>query len=171
MWNSGEVKNAFNKLGKEIVQQARTNLTKGDNNVSKSLYDSLKFKYQGSPNSFRFTLEANEYWKYLDQGVKGSKSSAKAPQSPYKYTNKKPPIQAIESWVTARRFQFRDRRGRFLSYRSTAYAVREGIFKYGITATKFLTRAFELKWKRFQDTFRDAVKLDLENLINFTIRN
>ena len=171
MWNKGEVEQAFNKFGKETIQQARTNLTKGNHNVSKGLYNELSFKYEGSPNSFRFTLSAPEYWKYLDQGVKGSKSSSKAPDSPYKYTNKKPPIKAIESWVSARRFQFRDNRGRFLSYRSTAYAVREGIFKYGITATKFLSRAFELKWKRFQAQLKEAVKLDMENLLNFVIRN
>ena len=77
MWNKGEVEQAFNKFGKETIQQARTNLTKGNHNVSKGLYNELSFKYEGSPNSFRFTLSAPEYWKYLDQGVKAVKAAQK----------------------------------------------------------------------------------------------
>ncbi len=40
-----------------------------------------------------------EYLLYQDKGVKGSVSSAKAPNSPYKYTDKMPPLQVFIDYI------------------------------------------------------------------------
>ena len=41
-----KTKEALNKFGKYVVQQARTNLTKKKMNVSKALYNSLSYEVQ-----------------------------------------------------------------------------------------------------------------------------
>ena len=47
-----ETKEALNKFGKYVVQQARSNLTKRKMNVSKDLYDSLKYRVKKSWKQF-----------------------------------------------------------------------------------------------------------------------
>ena len=39
-----EVQNELNKFAKYVIQQSRSNLTKGNKNVTKDLYNSLGYK-------------------------------------------------------------------------------------------------------------------------------
>ena len=41
-----QTKDILNKFAKYVIQQSRTNLTKNKKNSSKSLYNSLDFKYK-----------------------------------------------------------------------------------------------------------------------------
>ena len=78
------------KFANYVIQQARTNLTKGRRNSSRNLYNSLSYDLQTGPNSFSLTFSMDDYGEYQDKGVKGAKSTyTSAQQSPYKYTNKK----------------------------------------------------------------------------------
>ena len=80
-----EVQRELNRFGKFVVQQARSRLTKGikkgnkkfSQNDTKKLYNSIKFKPYTSKD---FTLgvkifEMEDYGKFQDQGVKGTKSN------------------------------------------------------------------------------------------------
>lgn len=44
---------------------------------------------------------------------------------------KQPPVDAIIEYVSAKRFQFRDKRGRFISYEGTAWAIARSIAEKG----------------------------------------
>jgi hypothetical protein len=70
---------------KYVIQQSRSNLTKQDKNVSKALYNSLAGDYKVMPRSFEMSFQMEEYGQYLDKGVKGKFSSAKAPNSPFQF--------------------------------------------------------------------------------------
>ena len=51
-----ETNNALNKFAKYVIQQSRSNLTKGNKNYKKSLYDSLKSDINVSANSFSLSF-------------------------------------------------------------------------------------------------------------------
>ena len=54
--------------------------------ASNSLAQSINVKPVNiSEDSFVIILEADNYWKFVDLGVKGAKSAARAPSSPFKY--------------------------------------------------------------------------------------
>ena len=66
-----ETQTALRAFGKYVVQQARTNLTKGKKNVSKELYDSLGFTLEEVSQGFRLFFEMEDYGMFQDRGVKG----------------------------------------------------------------------------------------------------
>jgi hypothetical protein len=163
---------AFNKY---VIQQARTNLTKKDKNVSKKLYDSLKSKTKVNPNSIENYIEMEEYGQYLDLGVKGKVSSQRAPNSPFKYgsgTGRKGGLtEGIRGWVKARRFQFRNKEnGKFMSYEQTAQLITRSIYLKGTKPTLFFSKPFEKGFERLPDELIEAYGLDLESFIKFTLK-
>ena len=72
------LKDALDNFGKYVVQQSRSNLSKQDKNVSKNLYNSISYETKVNKNSFELTINMVDYGKFIDKGVKGVNSSAKA---------------------------------------------------------------------------------------------
>ena len=90
-----------------VIQQSRTNLTKGDKNVTSELYTKLRGDVKAMPNSIGVYFEMPAYGQFQDKGVKGKLSSMRAPNSPFKFgsgTGKKGGLtEGINKWVKARR--------------------------------------------------------------------
>jgi len=124
----------LNKFGAYVQQQAKSNLSKKKKKDTSKLYNGINYKVtptrDGAVLVFDFK-DANDYWEFVDKGVKGVSSSSKAPNSPFKFgtgTGKKGGLTSgINGWVSRKRIQFKDRRtGQFLSYKSTAFLKRDG---------------------------------------------
>jgi hypothetical protein len=163
---------AFNKY---VIQQARTNLTKGNKNVSKKLYDSLKATTKVNPNSIENYIEMADHGKFLDLGVKGKVSSAKAPNSPFKYgsgTGKKGGLtEGVRGWVKARRFQFKNREtGKFMSYEQTAQLITRSIYLKGTKPTLFFSKPFAKGFESLPEELIKAYGLDIESFLKFTLK-
>jgi len=161
------------RFGAYVVKQARTNLTKTKKSDTKGLYNSIKFESKVSPNSFELSFIMSEHGKFVDKGVKGFSSSSKAPNSPYKFgtgTGKKGGLtNGIDGWVQRKRIQFKDRKtGRFLSYKSTAYLIRNSIWHKGLETTNFFTKPFEAAFKRLPDDLVEAFGLEVDRLFKNT---
>jgi len=172
------VKASLEKFAKGVVQQAKSNLTRGKKNVTGTLYNSLQYEIEAGPNSLALRWKMDElapYWKFQDYGVQGKSSSTKAPDSPFKFGTGSGMAgglsRAIEKWVAARRFQFRDKKGRFLSYDSTAFLVSRSIYNKGIKTTSFFTRPFQLKFEQLPQEIALAYALELSDFLRFTLQN
>lgn len=166
------VKDELNKFAKTVIKSSRANLTrKGKKNTS-TLYKSLDYDLNVGPNSFSLSFEMEDYGEFVDKGVKGVSSSAKAPRSPYKFgsgTGKKGGLtNGINKWVRQKRIQFRSNKGKFLSYESTAFIVRRSIWHKGLETTNFFTKPFEDNFKKLPDDLVEAYALEVEDLLNFT---
>ena len=162
--NTREYLNAFAKY---VIQQSRSNLTKQNKNVDKKLYNSLDNEIEVGANSFRMAFLMEDYGTYQDKGVSGTKRKY---NTPFSYKSKKPPLKPITEWVTKRRFQFRNKEtGKFMSYKSTAFLVRNGIFKNGIKPSLFFTKPFEKAFERLPDELVEAYGLDVEQFLEYTI--
>ena len=140
------------KFGKFVIQQARSNLTKGNHNFDKTLYNSLKYNIYYSDNKFSLTFSMEDYGQFQDQGVKGAGGTRKttsvfnrrnnkgkiwkqkAPNSPFAYKDKKPPVSAFKKWAESKGL--------------SPYAVRESVYRQGITATKFFSTPFNIAFNR-----------------------
>jgi hypothetical protein len=75
---------------------------------------------------FVATLFMADYYDFINKGVKGTISQAKAPGSPYSFKNKKPPL--FKEW----------------SYRKglNPFAVQQSVFKKGIRKRPFWDKAY-----------------------------
>jgi hypothetical protein len=168
------VKSELDRFGKYIVQQSRSNLTKAGKKDRGTLYKSISYEAKENKNSFELTISMADYGKFVDKGVKGVSSSAKAPNSPYKFgtgSGRKGGLtEGINGWVQRKRFQFKDKKGRFLSYESTAFIVRRSIWFTGLRTTNFFERPFELAFKRLPDDLVEAYGLTIDNLLKTSLK-
>ena len=157
-----------------VIKQARTNLTKGERNVSRKLYNSLKGEAKVYAKGYSLSFEMEEHGFYQDKGVKGKKSSAKAPNSPYKFGSGKGKkgglTEGIQRWVKARKFQFKDKKGKFMSYDATAWIITKSIYAKGLRPTLFFTKPFEAAYKRLPQELVNDLKIDLEKIFNYSIK-
>ena len=174
MLNNTETLNTLQAFNKYVIQQARTNLTKGNKNVSKKLYDSLKAQTKVNPNSIENYIEMEQYGQFLDLGVKGKVSSQRAPNSPFKYgsgTGKKGGLtEGIRGWVKARRFQFKNREtGKFMSYEQTAQLITRSIYLKGTKPTLFFSKPFAKGFESLPEELIKAYGLDIESFLKFTL--
>ena len=145
---------ALEKFGKYLVKESRKNLTRKNKNNTKRLYDSLDYEVKVMPNSMTFDFLMEEYGEWVDKGRKAGKM---------------PPQKEILKWVSQRRIQFRDNRGRFKTYESTAWAIAKSIKKRGIPATNFYSRPFNLGFKKLPTAVQEAYALDVEEFLEYTI--
>tara|TARA_B100001057_G_scaffold105858_2_gene103435 strand:- start:1280 stop:1798 length:519 start_codon:yes stop_codon:yes gene_type:complete len=160
------LKLALEKYRDLVIEESKNNLSREKKKNSGGLYDKIKgTSVRVSKNSLEFNIEMPFYGTFVDKGVSGTITKY---NTPYKYTNKKPP--ALIDWVTKKRFQFQDKKGRFLSYKSTAFAVREIIYKYGIKPSLFFTKPFEKYFKNIPQEITDAFGLDVSNFMSFLIK-
>jgi hypothetical protein len=168
------VKSELDRFGKYIVQQSRSNLTKAGKKDRGTLYKSISYEAKENKNSFELTISMADHGKFVDKGVKGVSSSAKAPNSPYKFgtgSGRKGGLtEGINGWVQRKRFQFKDKKGRFLSYESTAFIVRRSIWFTGLRTTNFFERPFELAFKRLPDDLVEAYGLTIDNLLKTSLK-
>lgn len=168
------VEDSLNDFGRYLVRESRKNLTRKGKKDTGGLYDSLKYEVKVSENSFEFSFLMSEHGKFQDKGVKGAVSSLKAPKSPYKFGSGKGKkgglTNAIDKWVRRKRFQFTNKKGKFLSYEQTAKLITRSIYLKGIEPTNFYSRPFELGFKRLPDELIESYSLDIEEFFNFSNR-
>ena len=159
-----ETRETLNKFAKYVIQQARTNLTKGKKNVTKELYNSLDYNININPNNVNVIFEMEDYGIFQDLGVSGTKTKY---NTPYSYTTKMPPPKAFSQWVVRKGLKgTRDKKtGRFLSRKSLQYAVARNIFKYGIKPSMFFTKPFERAFKNLPSELQDSFGIDIEYAI------
>jgi hypothetical protein len=161
-----EVQKALERFRNYIVSQARSNLSKGDKNVSKKLYQSIKGDVKAMPNSISMEFSMEEYGYYQDKGVKGKDSSMKAPDSPFRFgtgSGRKGGLtEGIERWVQRRKIQFKNKDGKFMSYKSTAFIITRSVYSKGIKSSLFFTKPFEAAYKNLPDELINKFGLDAE---------
>ena len=158
------VEATLTKFAKRVIQQARTNLTKKKKNFDKTLYNSLAYKLNVSKNSFYLNFYMEDYGAYQDEGVKGAGGTRKttssfnrrnnkgkiwkqtAPNSRFKFKEgKKPSVKHFKKWAEAKGLN--------------PYAVRESVFRQGISPSKFFTTPFRLQFQKLPQELIDAFGL------------
>jgi len=168
MLSQKETYKYLNNFAKYVIQQSRSNLTRLGKNVDKKLYDSLGSEVEVGANSFRLAFTMEDYGVFQDKGVSGTE---KKYNTPFSYKSKMPPAKPITDWVTRKGFQFRKPDGKFMSYKQTSYLVRSAIFKNGIKPSLFFTKPFEAAFKNLPGELIEKFGLDVENLMNDTLKD
>jgi hypothetical protein len=178
MLDNKNTKGYLNSFAKYVIQQSRSNLTKGGKNNQKKLYNSLDKEIEVGANSFRLAFLMEDYAEFVDKGVQGKTSSTKAPNSPFRFgsgTGKKGGLtQGIDKWVRQKRIQFREKegkgvKGQLLSYSQTSFLIRRAIWNKGIKPSLFFTKPFEKAFERLPDELIEAYGLDVEQFLQYTI--
>jgi hypothetical protein len=168
------VKKTLDKFARTVRKSSRANLTRKGIGDTKKLYNSLDYDLKVHKQSFSLSFMMEDYGTFKDKGVKGVKSSKKAPESPYQFgtgTGKKGGLtKAINKWVKRNRIQFRTKKGRFTTYKTTSFLIRRSIWNTGIKTTNFFTKPFEDNFKKLPDQIVESYGLDVINFLGFTTK-
>ena len=176
----GEFEKALDKYAKYVIQQARTNLTKGyppygTKNASTNLYNSLSYYVDDGTVFF----EMLDYAPFVDEGVRGKNPKAlskpgakskdgkrklkgskwygkqKAPFSPYKFGTKSGAkgglTRGLDKWIIRKGIAPRDKEGKFMSRKTLKYLMARSIYLSGIRPTYFFSKPFERGWIKYSD--------------------
>ena len=159
------------KYAKYVVQQSKSNLTK-DKKGGGDLYNSVSYKIEKSQDDFLLDFLMEDYGAFVDRGVKGKTSTypqTSAALSKFQYGSGTGPkgglTKGINTWLKKKRFQFRDKQGRFMSYESMTYLISRSIYNKGLKANLFFTKPFEAGLKRLPDDLIKGFALDIEDAI------
>ena len=166
--NVDEVLNAYAEY---VVDSAKKNLVDERKSLG-DLYKSVSYKYEKSQDLFLLDFLMEDYGVFVDKGVKGKTSTypeTAASLSQFQYGSGNFPkgglTEGINEWMKKKRFQWRDKRGRFMSYESMSYIIARSIYNKGLKANLFFTTPFELGLQNLPKQLTDAFSLDIENAI------
>ena len=158
----------LDSFGKYVVKQARTNLSKKKKNVSKALYNSIKFKVSSTSGDLSIKFYMADYGAFIDKGVSGNKKKqsytnweGKKISSPFKYKSKQPPSSILEKWISKRGIKGRDKKGRFITHKSLAFLIGRSIKLKGIKSTSFFQRPLQLGLENLGQDFLQALREDI----------
>tara|TARA_R100001443_G_scaffold21554_1_gene33815 strand:+ start:409 stop:909 length:501 start_codon:yes stop_codon:yes gene_type:complete len=157
-----KTRDILNSFAKYVIQQSRSNLSKDKKNVSKKLYESLDYEIISDRTGFILEFIMEEYGAYQDQGVSGTK---KKYDTPFKYTNKKPPAKAFDKWSVRKGIAPRDEGGKFTKRKGLSFAIAKTIFEQGIRPSLFFTKPFEKRFETLPKELITAFVNDVEKTI------
>ena len=167
------VDDVLNQYAKYVIDGAKKNLV-DDRKSRGSLYNSLSYTYEKSQDEFLLDFLMEDYGIFVDKGVKGKTSTypeTSAALSKFQYgsgTGKKGGLtKGINKWLKQKRFQWRTKDGKFMSYQTMTYLISRSIYNKGLKANLFFTKPFEFGLRNLPINLKDAFKLDIENAIIF----
>jgi len=166
--NVDEVLNAYAEY---VVDSAKKNLVDERKSLG-DLYKSVSYKYEKSQNLFLLDFLMEDYGTFVDKGVRGKTSTypeTSAALSQFQYGSGNFPkgglTEGIKGWLEKKRFQWRDKKGKFMSYDTMTYLISRSIYNKGLKANLFFTTPFELGLQNLPKQLTDAFSLDIENAI------
>lgn len=168
--NKTEVEKALDEFGARVIEKARKRLSDGNKNASGGLSKSLRFDSKVSARSFEFDFYAEDYWKFVDSGVKGKATSTKAPKSPYRFgsgSGRKGGLTAgIDKWVIRKGITgTRGENGRFLKRKELVRAIARSVYMTGIRPTEFFSKSFDEEYKKLQQSIGEYYGKDIEEFL------
>jgi hypothetical protein len=107
--------------GADYIKILTKHLLQANKRASGKLINSLDHRVRMDAEGWIIEILGEDYLEYVDQGVDGRFSVY---GSPYRYTNKMPPVSAISKWCDIKGIS-----------RSAAFAIAKNIFKFGIEPT------------------------------------
>jgi len=164
----------------EFLSRAADNLNASNSISTGELEKSLAFEVVPLSRGYKINFLANDYYKFVDQGVKGTgdksgkglKYTNKNNSSPYafKFMNpSKKHVDAIKKWITDNDLTSRvtdiskwggvgrENKGGNMPLKSAAWFVARQIKMGGLKATNFWKNAFDVTFKDFGQKMSEAL--------------
>tara|TARA_B100001939_G_scaffold346210_1_gene364479 strand:+ start:1761 stop:2312 length:552 start_codon:yes stop_codon:yes gene_type:complete len=178
------VKILLQDFGDYVIQQSRSNLTKGNKEYSKKLYNSLDYEISPDAKGLVISFIMEEYGLFQDEGVKGKDPSKVSPNA--KITGQQAPnsrfrfgsgnyrgsfekfAQRMSLFAKSKNIRFRQgKTGKFAKggYKSMGYVIAKNIYYRGLKPSLFFTKPFEKRFDRLPNDLVTAFVNDIEKNI------
>tara|TARA_R110002020_G_scaffold86021_2_gene212203 strand:- start:2150 stop:2695 length:546 start_codon:yes stop_codon:yes gene_type:complete len=169
------IENYLNDFGKKVIDEAQKELkaVKGDT----ALGASIRFKVELTSTGFSTKFYMNDYGRYLDEGVSGTKEKhsytdykGKTRKSSYSYTTKGPPIDILSKWIKRKGIQPKGlgrgrskNTGQFVS--GFAYLISKKIKRDGIKSISFFQKPAGIEYEKLKKDMLKLIKADIQNYL------
>jgi hypothetical protein len=162
---------ALQKLGNNVVKEGKGILKKKKKTTSgNTLFNDFDYLVTKQQDSVTLEFEfggAEDYWQFVDEGVKGvggfkGSGRARGQGSPFKFSSKMPPRQPLMQWIKNKPLKGRDKKGRFIKRESFAFLIQRSIFQRGLERTQFFSKPFTEQLNKQLDNITEAFADDLE---------
>ena len=177
---------SLQKLGTSVVKEGKGVLRKTKKS-SGTLYNDFDYLVTNTGNSVTLEFEfggAEDYWQFVDEGVRGTpqarpinkdgkpyprKKGKRAANSPFSFNAKMPPKNVIDKWVIKKGLKgTRDKTGRFIERKSLVFLIQRSIFYNGLQRTQFFSRPFTEQLNKQTDSITEAFADDLQIALDQT---
>tara|TARA_R100001443_G_scaffold3945_1_gene11904 strand:- start:23673 stop:24275 length:603 start_codon:yes stop_codon:yes gene_type:complete len=171
----------FQDYGKQVRRYARMILSQRKKNTkSKQLYNSIAYEVNTSGNTVSVKISMDEYGKFVDQGVAGSKSSYPGVGKTkdilgieenfgFKGLNIKEGV--VESWIANKPIKLRELKGSSKggqyksktkpNIKSASYLIGRAIATRGLPYTGFLSKPIITQGKNLENNLWNAFGEDI----------
>ena len=162
---------ALQKLGNNVVKEGKGILKKKKKTTSgNTLFNDFDYLVTKQQDSVTLEFEfggAEDYWQFVDEGVRGAggfkgSGRARGQGSPFKFSSKMPPRQPLMQWIKNKPLKGRDKKGRFIKRESFAFLIQRSIFQRGLERTQFFSKPFTEQLNKETDNITEAFADDLE---------
>lgn len=125
----------------------------GNKVASGKLYNSVSAQIKHNSDGDAIVISMEDYGSFVQSGRAPGKKGV--------------PVSAIEKWIKSRGLKGRDKKGRFITNKSFAFAIRQNIMKFGIKPANFIDISIEdlMKNEEITKLLGDQAFEDLINLI------
>lgn len=145
------IEKVLNLFAKKVIKDAKGELSRQGKNTSGKLSKSLDYKItKNSDGGVTLDFLGLDYARFVDQGMQGKTSSAKAPFSPYRFGSGsasgtwKQFTASLDKWIVKKGLEgIRDEQGRFVSRKSLRFLIQRSIYLYGIKPSFFFTNPLQ----------------------------
>ena len=167
-YNATNTEILLRRIGTYWKKNAQAKLRRDKKNAGGTLKKSMTVDVfqDGSDMGVDITPSA-PYWKFVDQGVRGSLTSPfkRQKESPFRFRKKMPPRDAIREWMDVKGIRPRDKKGRFASmtFDSLAYLIQRSIWSRGMRPTFFISDTGDRIQDKYGDQLAEALSQDLQN--------
>lgn len=142
----------LNLFAKKVVKDAKNELSRQGKNTSGELSKSLGYTItKNQKGGLELEFQGSNYARFVDQGMQGKRSSAKAPMSPYSFGSGsssgtwKQFTASLDKWIVKKGLSgIRDEKGRFVSRKSLRFLIQRSIYLYGIKPSFFFSNPLEV---------------------------
>lgn len=156
---------AVNDWAKKVVKTARANLTKEKGNASRSLWNSIRYKYKDRLITFSMAF----YGAFLDKGVSGTGRlpyrNGKSMPVPYNKSEAKPEYSfkkrfkviggSLAGWLSSKGVD-----------QSLSFVIRRSIHARGIRPRRFFSDSIKTLTPEFDVVLGDAATAMIDDSLN-----
>ena len=133
-------KNTLIQILNNLIERYKTVLKENGKVASGDLLNSIKGEVRVDNNIYKFVINLNDYWKYLENGVNGT---AVDNVSIHSFNGKTVNIDAIEKWITVKGIVPHSINNKVPSTKQLAYVISRSIARNGIKSGHYLKNSLQ----------------------------
>lgn len=163
--NLDKVQSVLEEYGRDVRNAFQDNLIKGDRISSGKLLNSVEYSVEFNGVSYLVKLSLEDYWKYLEEGVRGKDN----PSSPFANPGWKA-YPFILDWITVKPVVPRPNKdGKLPTPRQLAGAITYSIVEKGTQPTNDLEKAIEQVNGLYKDKLVYALRDDMDRVLKLIV--